>query len=58
MSVFALALKGRMDRLGIECIARLREDLPELPVEEVGSRFERELAEFIIGQLAELSPAD
>jgi len=46
--IFALALKERMDRLGIECVVRLREDLPELSDEEAHAQFDRELAAFIV----------
>jgi hypothetical protein len=44
---FGLLLKEEMDALGIECIVRLREELPDLPREEIVASFHREQAAFL-----------
>lgn len=44
---FGRVLKERMDELGVECVVRFREDLPDLPPDEFRARSHRELAEFV-----------
>ena len=44
---FGQILKERMDELGVECVVRFREDLPDLPQDEIRIRFNRELVEFV-----------
>ena len=45
---FGQVLKQKMDALGVECVVRYREDLPdEISEEEVRTRFQKELVEFL-----------
>ena len=44
---FGQVLKEKMDALGVECVVRFREDLPELSPEEVRARFHREQVAFV-----------
>jgi hypothetical protein len=44
---FGLLLKEEMDALGVECIVRLREELPDLPREEIVALFHREQVAFL-----------
>lgn len=44
---FGRVLKERMDELGVECVARFRGDFPDLPQDEIRTRFNRELVEFV-----------
>lgn len=44
---FGQVLKEKMDKLGVECIVRYREDVPDLPPNEISGRFFRELVKFV-----------
>ena len=44
---FGQVLKKKMDKLGVECVVRFREDSPDLEREEFNARSFRELVEFV-----------
>ena len=48
---FGQVLKEKLDRLGVECVLRQREHVPETPPDEIAPRFARELAAFVIRHL-------
>jgi hypothetical protein len=45
--VFGRLPKEKMDALGIECVARYREDLPDLSLEDVTTRYHLEQVGFL-----------
>lgn len=44
---FGHVLKEKMDKLGVECVVRFREDLPDLSPDKIRARFFGELVEFV-----------
>ena len=52
---FGEVLKKKMDALGVECVVHFREDLPDgIPEEQVRTRFQKELVEFLKKHLIHL----
>ena len=45
--IFGQVLKEKMDALGVECVVRMREDVPEEGQEAIQARFFRETVEFL-----------